>query len=58
MTQNEIELIRLIRESADPAKTLVMAADIMQRLINGDDIQSIAASYGLIMTATGNFVKA
>ena len=29
MTQNEIELIRIIRESEDPAKALVMAIQIM-----------------------------
>ena len=36
-----------IRESADPAKTMAMAADIMRRLIAGEDEQSIAASYGI-----------
>ena len=29
MTQNEIELIRIIRESEDPAKALVMAIQIV-----------------------------
>ena len=29
MTQNEMELIRIIRESEDPAKALVMAIQIM-----------------------------
>ena len=29
MTQNEIELIRIIRESEDPAKAMVLAIQIM-----------------------------
>lgn len=29
MTQNEMELIRTIRESEDPAKAMVMAIQIM-----------------------------
>ena len=29
MTQNEMELIRIIRESEDPAKAVVMAIKIM-----------------------------
>ena len=29
MTQNEMELIRIIRESEDPAKAMVMAIQIM-----------------------------
>lgn len=47
MRECERELIRVIWESADPAKTMAMAADIMRRLIVGEDEQSIAASYGI-----------
>ncbi len=47
MTDNERELIRVIRESADPAQAMVMAMDIMLRFIAGEDEQSIAASYGI-----------
>lgn len=47
MRECERKLIRVIRESADPAKTMAMAADIMRRLIAGEDEQSIAASYGI-----------
>lgn len=47
MTNNELELIRMIRESADPAKAMVVAVDMMLRIIAGEDAQSIAASYGI-----------
>lgn len=47
MREYERELIRVIRESADPDKTMAMAEDIMRRLIAGEDKQSIAASYGI-----------
>lgn len=47
MRECEHELVRIIRESADPAKTMVMTADIMCRLIAGEDKHSIASSYGI-----------
>ena len=47
MRECERELIRVIRERADPAKTMAMIEDIMRRLIAGEDEQSIAASYGI-----------
>ena len=42
----EYRLIQAIRNSADPAKAMVIAVDIMQRLIAGEDPESISASYG------------
>ena len=47
MRECEFELIRMIRESADPTQTMAIAVDIMRRLIAGEDEQSIAASYGI-----------
>lgn len=47
MRECEIELFRVIRESEDPIKTMVIAVDVMQRVIAGEDAQSIAASYGV-----------
>ena len=47
MRECELEMLRLIRESEDPVKTLVIAVDVMQRVIAGEDAQSIAASYGV-----------
>ena len=47
MRECERKLIRVIRESADPSKTMTMAVDILQRLIAGEDEQSIAVSYGI-----------
>ena len=58
MREYESKLIRMIRDSADPAKTMVVAVDIMRRLIAGEDEQSISESYGLVMTATGRFERA
>ena len=47
MTENERELIQIIREAEDTAKAMVMAIEMMRRLIAGEDEQSIAASYGI-----------
>lgn len=47
MRECEIKLIRVIRESEDPIKTMVIAVDVMHRVIAGEDAQSIAASYGV-----------
>ena len=47
MRECERERIRGIQKSENPAKTIAMAADILRRLIAGEDEQSIAASYGI-----------
>ena len=47
MREYEHELVRIIRESTDPAKTMVMTADIMCRLIAGADKHRIGLSYGI-----------
>ena len=56
MTENEKELIRIIREAKDPAKMQEVVTDMLTRYVAGESIESIAASYGLVKTATG-FVK-
>ena len=58
MTEFEMKLIRVIRESEDPAKTIEMITDMVCRLTAGEDVESIAASYGLVMDASGKFAKA
>ncbi|MBR3973256.1 MAG: hypothetical protein IKJ99_04835 [Oscillospiraceae bacterium] len=47
MRECECKLVRAILASSDPDKTASMAVDILQRLIAGEDEQSIAASYGI-----------
>lgn len=47
MSEFKMELIRTIRDSKNPARTMEIAVDIMRRLIAGEDEQSIAASYGI-----------
>lgn len=42
MTENEKELIQIIRESDDPAKAFIIALDIICQYINGSD--TIAAA--------------
>lgn len=49
MTDFEHQLIHFIRESADPAKTIEMVTDMMQRLITGEDPKSIAEHYGITL---------
>lgn len=47
MTEFEVKLIRTIRETEDPAKAMAMVVDMIQRLIAGEDVRSIARSYGI-----------
>lgn len=47
MTEFEIELIQTIREAEDPAKAMAMVVDMIQRLNAGEEVQSIARSYGI-----------
>lgn len=58
MTEYEMELIRTIRNSKDPAQAMATAVDMITRCATGEDIESIAASYGLTMTADGRFERA
>jgi hypothetical protein len=53
MTENERELIRIVRESDDPAKALEVMMDMLTRCVAGESPESIAESYGLVKTATG-----
>lgn len=55
MTENEMELIRTIRNAKDPAQAMATAVDMITRCAAGEDIESIAASYGLTMAAIGSF---
>ncbi len=47
MRECELELLRTIRDSEDPDKAIALAVDVLQRIIAGEDAQSIAASYGV-----------
>ena len=47
MSKNEIELIRTIRESADPAKAMEMAMTMLARIVAGESMGSVATSYGI-----------
>lgn len=58
MTENEMELIRTIRTSKDPAKAMVAAVDMIARFVAGESLEDIAASYGIVMTADGRFERA
>lgn len=58
MTENEMELIRTIRNSKDPAKAMVTAMDMIARFVAGESLEDIAASYGIVMTADGRFERA
>ena len=53
MTDNEMELIRILREADDPAKAWEVMMDMLTRCVAGESPESIAESYGLIKTATG-----
>lgn len=47
MTGNEMEMIRIIRNSKDPAKALYIAIDILSRFLAGETQKSIIASYDI-----------
>ena len=53
MTENEMELIRILREADDPVKAWEVMMDILTRCVAGESPESIAESYGLVKTATG-----
>lgn len=57
MTENEKNLIRILREADDPIKAWEVMADMLTRCVAGESLESIAESNGLIKTATG-FVMA
>lgn len=46
-TEHERELIRIIKDSADPERALVGMMDILTRYIAGESPKSIMASYGI-----------
>lgn len=47
MRECEMELLRVIRESPDQEKAMEVALDIVSRCVAGEEMESIAASYGL-----------
>lgn len=51
MTENELEFIRIIRESDDPAKAAAFVTDMLTRFLLGESIESIAISYGLALAS-------
>ena len=53
MTENEKELIRILREADDPAKAMAVAMDMLTRYVAGESLESIAESDGLVKTDTG-----
>ena len=57
MTENEMELIRTIRNSKDPAKAMAKAEDMIARFVAGESLEDIAASYGIVMTADGRIER-
>lgn len=57
MTENEKELIRIIRNSKDPAKAMARVVDMIARFVAGESLEDIAASYGIVMTADGRFER-
>lgn len=58
MTENEKELIRIIRNSKDPAKVMARVVDMIAKFVAGESLEDIAASYGIVMTADGRFERA
>ena len=52
MTENEMELIRILREADDPVKALEVAMDVLTRYVAEKSIESISTSYGLEQTTT------
>ena len=55
MTENEKELIRIIRNSKDPAKVMARVVDMIAKFVAGESLEDIAASYWIVMTAYGIF---
>ena len=53
MTENEMELLQIIREADDPTKVAEVMMDMLTRCVAGESPESIAESYGLVKTATG-----
>ena len=47
MRECDRELLRVIQESPNPEKALKVALDIVKRCVTGEEMESIAASYGL-----------
>lgn len=47
VTANERELLQIIKDSADPARTVIGMMDILTRYIDGESPKSIMASYGI-----------
>ena len=58
MTQNEEKFIELIQEARNSPKTMGIIIAMLARLAAGENIESVAARYGLEITATGKFVPA
>lgn len=54
LTRQEREMVQIIRNSGDPGKAMVVAIDIMQRMIAGEDPGSIMERYGIDWEAVQN----
>lgn len=47
MRECDLELLRVIQEAPNPEKAMNVAMDILSRYVAGEDMESIAASYGI-----------
>jgi len=47
MRECDLELLRVIQEAPNPEKAMNVAMDILSRCVAGEDMESIAASYGI-----------
>ena len=47
MRECDRELLRVIQESHNPEKALKVALELVQRCVAGEEMESIADSYGL-----------
>lgn len=47
MKDQEMSIIERIRSSPDPEKAMQIAVDIVSRVLAGESMESIAASYGV-----------
>ena len=47
MSASEIELVRIVRGSKDPAKVQQAFRDMLRRMVAGEDWESICKDYGI-----------
>ena len=57
MTEFEKKIIQYIRNANDPGLAMKTITDMVTRLLAGEDVDSIAASYGLVRSKDGRFER-